>query len=58
MITDEFMKAVEENREFECKFVVEEYNQTISRVVDARRLFMKLCENNWNMAEPKFWAVC
>ena len=52
MITDEFMRAVENNEEFECKFIVEEYNQTISKVVDARKLFMKLCENNWNMAEP------
>ena len=42
MITDEFMRAVENNEEFECKFIVE----------DARKLFMKLCENNWNMAEP------
>lgn len=59
MITDEFMRAVENNEEFECKFIVEEYNQTISKVVDAKKLFMKLCENNWNMAEPKeIWAVC
>lgn len=54
MITDEFMRAVENNEVFKCTFTVEEYNETIEKEVDARKLFMRLCENNWNMAEPKF----
>lgn len=57
MITDEFMKAVENQEEFTCSFRIEEYNETITRVVDARKLFIRLCENNWNFAEPKFWAM-
>lgn len=58
MITDEFMRAVERNDEYVCRFEVEDYDQVITKTVDARKLFMKLCENNWNMAEPKFWAIC
>lgn len=52
MITDEFMRAVDSNEMFTCKFTVNEYNEIITKTVDARKLFMKLCENNWNMAEP------
>lgn len=52
MITDEFMRAVENKDQFMCTFKVEEYDQVITKIVDAEKLFRKLCENNWNMAEP------
>ena len=57
MITDEFMRAVENKDQFMCTFKVEDYDQVITKIVDAEKLFRKLCENNWNMAEPKVWAI-
>lgn len=51
-VDDEFMKCVESNRDHICKFVVESTGEVIKRRVDARKLFMRLCENNWNWAEP------
>lgn len=52
MITDEFMEAVDKKEMFRCKFTIEEYNETITKTVDARKLFMRLCENNHDFAEP------
>ena len=56
-ITDEFMKAVEEDREFECSFTREATGETITKVVNAKELFHKMAEMNWSMAEPGmlFW---
>lgn len=51
-ITDEFMQAVINNEQYDCRFEIEEHNEVIGRVVNARELFMKLCENNWQWAEP------
>lgn len=56
-ITDEFMRAVEENREFTCRFEVEEHGEVIEKTVNARDLFIKLCKNNWDWAEPKQLGV-
>lgn len=51
-ITDEFMKAVVENKEFTCRFEVEEHDEVIEKTINARDLFIKLCKNNWDWAEP------
>ena len=51
-ITDEFMKDVVEDRDFELRFHVEATGEEIRRKINARELFRKLAENNWNMAEP------
>ena len=51
-ITDEFMKAVVEDREFQLYFYVDATGEEIRRKVNARDLFRKIAENNWNMAEP------
>lgn len=51
-ITDEFMQAVINNEEYDCRFEIEEHNEVIGKVVNARELFMKLCKNNWQWAEP------
>lgn len=56
-ITDEFMQAVINNEQYDCRFEIEEHNEVIGRVVNARELFMKLCENNWQWAEPKQLGV-
>lgn len=51
-ITDEFMEAVINNEQYDCRFEIEEHNEVIGKVVNARDLFMKLCKNNWQWAEP------
>ena len=54
-VTDEFMKkatCVDEDPMFTCEFVVESSGEVITKEVNARDLYMKLCENNWNYAEP------
>ena len=56
-ITDKFMEAVVKNEDFKLTFHREETDETIEKTINARELFHKICENNWNMAEPGmlFW---
>ncbi|WP_419741967.1 adenosylcobalamin-dependent ribonucleoside-diphosphate reductase [Paraclostridium dentum] len=56
-INDEFMKSVENNETYRCEFIVEGNNEHVIKKVDAKKLFMKLCKNNWDYAEPGilFW---
>ncbi len=51
-ITDEFMQAVVEDKEYELYFYVDATEEEIRKTINARELFRKLAENNWNMAEP------
>lgn len=50
-ITDDFMKAVENDDEWELYFKTE-HDEEIRKKVKAKNIFLKLCENNWNYAEP------
>ena len=56
-ITDDFMRAVEEDRDYTLSFTRETTGETITKVVRARELFLKLCHMNWDMGEPGllFW---
>lgn len=56
-ITDKFMIAVQQHKLFTLSFTREETGETITKEVDAYKLFHKLCEMNWNYAEPGmlFW---
>ena len=51
-ITDDFMQAVIEDKEYELYFYVDATGEEIRKTINARKLFRKLAENNWNMAEP------
>lgn len=51
-ITNDFMKAVKNNERYICKFEVDTTKQVIKKEVNARELFLKLCKNNWDYAEP------
>lgn len=51
-VDDEFMRAVEEDRDYRLHFEVEATGEEIERYIPARELFKKLAYNNWNMAEP------
>lgn len=56
-VTDDFMKAVESDADWTMTFTRPETDETIERTLPARQLFNRLCENNWNWAEPGmlFW---
>ncbi len=56
-VSDEFMKAVEEDLEWELFFERKETGEKISRTVKAKDIFRLLCETNWDYAEPGllFW---
>ena len=51
-VNDEFMQAVENDKEYELYFKVESTGEEIRKKINARELFYKLALNNWNMAEP------
>lgn len=56
-VTDDFMQAVEDNTDWVMSFTRPETGETITKTAKARDIFDKLCENNWNWAEPGilFW---
>lgn len=56
-ITDKFMEAVKNKDKFTLSFTREETGETITKEIDAYQMFHKICEMNWNYAEPGmlFW---
>lgn len=56
-ITDKFMAAVRNRQPFELSFTRIETGETITKTVDAYSIFHKMCEMNWDYAEPGmlFW---
>lgn len=56
-ITHDFMEAVKNNEDFKLEFTREESDETITKIVKAKDIFHKLCEMNWDYAEPGmlFW---
>lgn len=57
MIDDNFMKAVKSKAKYLCKFEIDCNDEIIVKEVDAYKLFMRLCTNNYRMGEPGmlFW---
>lgn len=55
-VTDEFMKAVMDDKDWELSFETESGDKLV-KTVNAKELFRKLAYNNWNFAEPGilFW---
>ena len=56
-ITDKFMAAVKNKQPFELSFTRLETGETITKTIDAYSMFHKMCEMNWDYAEPGmlFW---
>lgn len=56
-ITNDFMEAVKNREKFTLSFYRPEVNETIEKEIDAYEFFHKICEMNWNYAEPGmlFW---
>lgn len=56
-VTDDFMKAVKDDKEWVMSFTRPETGETITKTARAVDIFNKLCQNNWDWAEPGilFW---
>lgn len=56
-ISNDFMRAVKQNKNWTMTFTRPETNETITRTEKARDLFTRLCKNNHEWAEPGmlFW---
>lgn len=56
-ITDKFMEAVKNKEKFTLSFTRQETGETITKEIDAYEFFHKICEMNWDYAEPGmlFW---
>lgn len=56
-ITDKFMAAVVNKKPFTLNFTRKETGETITKEIDAYDLFKRICEMNWDYAEPGmlFW---
>lgn len=56
-ITDKFMVAVKNRTKFTLNFTRLETGEVIEKEVDAYEIFHKICEMNWDYAEPGmlFW---
>ena len=51
-VDNKFMMAVERNEKHICKFYVEDTGEYIEKEYNARELFKKLVQNNYDYAEP------
>lgn len=56
-ITNDFMQAVNNHEDFTLSFTREATGEVIEKTVNAYELFKKICEMNWDYAEPGmlFW---
>lgn len=60
-ITKPFMDAVKRDKDFKLSFCREETGECITKTINARQLFRKIAETNWDYAEPGtlFWdRIC
>ena len=51
-VTDDFMDAVKNGKDYTLKFTRIETGEKIVKTINAQELFKKLCQMNWDMAEP------
>lgn len=56
-VTDDFMKAVRDGKDFKLYFEVEDTGEVIEKKVNADRIFNKIAYGNWYSGEPGvlFW---
>ena len=52
LFTDEFMRAVRDNKEFRLHFYVPETDENIEEVINARDFFKEYCEVNKDYGDP------
>lgn len=51
-ITDEFMNAVKNDLDWKLTYTRQETGETVEKIINAKRLFRRLAEMNWDYAEP------
>jgi ribonucleoside-diphosphate reductase alpha chain len=51
-VTNEFIQAVIDNKDYRLSFTREVTGEVIEKVVSAKEIFNKFAEMNWQMAEP------
>lgn len=51
-VTDDFMDAVINDKNFKLSFTRDETGEVTERIVKASEIFDKMCEMNWDYAEP------
>lgn len=56
-VTDDFMKAVENDEDWVMSFTRPETGETITNTSKAREIFDLLCQNNADWAEPKMLGI-
>ena len=56
-VSEAFMEAVQKGADWELSYTRKETGEVVKKIVNAREMFDRLCENNWNWAEPGvlFW---
>ena len=56
-VTNDFMRAVQDDKDWELSFIRPETDESTVKTVKARDIWHLLCKNNWNYAEPGilFW---
>ena len=52
LFTDEFMEAVEQDKEYELYFKVESTGEEIRKKINAREFFKEYCETQWDWGDP------
>ena len=53
-VTDEFMRAVENDSTYTLSFTREETGEEVKKTIKAKELFDKFCYMNWDYGEPAF----
>ena len=53
-VTNEFMRAVENDSTYTLSFTREETGEEVKKTIKARELFDKFCYMNWDYGEPAF----
>lgn len=53
-VTNDFLQAVADNKDFKLSFTREETGEKIEKTVKAREIFDKFAKMNWDYAEPAF----
>ena len=58
-VSDDFMRAVENDEDWKLSFYRAETDETIEKTVRAKEIFYQLCDNNYDYAEPGllFWDL-
>lgn len=56
-VNNQFMYAVEEGKTYTLRFTRESTGEEITKEIDAKKVFTRFAENNWNYGEPGclFW---